>query len=162
YQKHQAEARRDRLAGIGLDRQALKPVEHHTAHAAAAYYTAPWRDSRSGAETLVLTCDGSGDRLSASVSIGRGNELTRIAEISEHDSIGRLYALITRLMGMVPLEHEYKVMGLAPYAGNSQGVRGVTDMLCGLFEFTKDPMVWHRKAGIPSMYSAFGFLKRML
>jgi carbamoyltransferase len=159
YQQRRAEERCDRLAGIGLDRKALEPVEHHTAHAAAAYYTAPWRDQ---GQTLVLTCDGSGDRLSGSVSIGQGSQLRRIAEISEHDSIGRLYALITRLMGMVPLEHEYKVMGLAPYAGNSAGVRSVTDNLCGLFEFPNDALSWKRKSGVPSMYSAYGFLKKLL
>jgi carbamoyltransferase len=162
YQKRQAGTRAERLGEIGLNRASLEPVEHHTAHAAAAYYTAPWRESQSRAETLVLTCDGSGDRLSASVSIGQGNSLRRIAEISEHDSIGRLYALVTRLMGMVPLEHEYKVMGLAPYAGNSTGVRQIAEMLCGLFEFTKEPMIWRRKEGVPSMYSAFGFLKNLL
>ena len=161
YQRRRAEARTERLSEIGLDRNALEPVEHHMAHAAAAYYTAPWRDNHSASKTLVLTCDGSGDRLSGSVSIGQGSDLERIAEISEHDSIGRLYALVTRLMGMVPLEHEYKVMGLAPYAGNSMGVQGVTDALCGLFEFTKNPLVWQRKAGVPSMYSAYGFLKNL-
>ena len=45
--------------------------------------------------------------------------------MSEHDSIGRLYALVTRSLGMVPLEHEYKVMGLAPYAANSRGAADV-------------------------------------
>ena len=133
YQHRRAEQRANELEKIGLDRKFLKPVEHHRAHAAAAYYTAPWRDQHSSAQTLVLTCDGAGDRLSATVSIGQGAELTRIAEISEHDSIGRLYALVTRLMGMVPMEHEYKVMGLAPYAGNSAGVGSVADTLYGLF-----------------------------
>jgi carbamoyltransferase len=161
YQKRQAESRAGQLSRIGLDRKVLEPVEHHLAHAAAAYYTAPWRDQSSSSKTLVLTCDGSGDRLCASVSIGQGAELTRIAEVSEHDSIGRLYALVTRLMGMVPLEHEYKVMGLAPYAGNSAGVQGMTEALTGLFEFTKAPLAWRRKKGVPSMYAAYGFLKKM-
>jgi predicted NodU family carbamoyl transferase len=40
------------------------PVEHHLAHASAAYYTSPWNRETA----LVVTCDGSGDRLSATVS----------------------------------------------------------------------------------------------
>ena len=53
---------------IGLRGGELAPVEHHQAHAAAAYYTAPW--GKTGEKVLVLTCDGSGDRFSATVSIG--------------------------------------------------------------------------------------------
>ena len=30
--------------------------------------------------------------------------------------IGRLYRYVTLIMGLKPNEHEYKVMGLAPYA----------------------------------------------
>ena len=61
----------------------------------------------------MFTCDGSGDRLCATVSVGEGSILTRLAAVSEHDSIGRLYSLVTRYLGIAPLEHEYKVMGLA-------------------------------------------------
>ena len=97
----------------------LEPVEHHQAHAAAAYYTSPW--GKTAEKVLVLTCDGSGDRLSATVSIGENGGITRLAQMSEHDSIGRLYALVTHWLGMCPLEHEYKVMGLAPYAAIRAG-----------------------------------------
>ncbi len=101
-------------ASWASSRERMEPVEHHLAHASAAYYTCPWPDE----PVLVLTCDGSGDRLCATVSMGERGELTRIAQISEHDSIGRLYAMVTRYLGMAPLEHEYKVMGLAPYVGS--------------------------------------------
>ncbi|MEO8097088.1 MAG: carbamoyltransferase C-terminal domain-containing protein [Acidobacteriota bacterium] len=164
YQSHKAAQRTDRLLQLGLAEEQLASVEHHRAHAAAAYYTAPWRPSlRSWPErTLVLTCDGSGDRLCATVSIGEGATLSRVAHISEHDSIGRLYALVTRYLGMVPLEHEYKVMGLAPYASSSRGAAYVAGLLGDLFEFTADALVWRRKRGVPSMYAAYGFLERLL
>jgi carbamoyltransferase len=164
YQRRKAAERVDHLQGAGLEPRQLVAVEHHRAHAAAAYYTAPWRRSPASfpERTLVLTCDGSGDRLSATVSIGEGASLTRIAEVSEHDSIGRLYALVTRYLGMVPLEHEYKVMGLAPYASAARGSAEVARMFADLFEFTSDAMVWRRKADVPSMYAAYGFLEKML
>jgi carbamoyltransferase-like protein/peptidase M48-like protein len=103
YQRRKAGERGDRLASLGFAREQLVPVEHHLAHASAAYYTSPWKSEK----VLVVTCDGSGDRLSATLSTGERGRLTRIAEISEHDSIGRLYALVTRSLGMTPLEHEY-------------------------------------------------------
>ncbi len=151
YQRTKAADRIRRLTTLGLSRDQMTPVEHHLAHASAAYYTSPFR----GAKTLVLTCDGSGDRLSATVSIGQEQTLDRIAEVSEHDSIGRLYALVTRHLGMSPLEHEYKVMGLAPYASAM--------MFLELFEFPRgQPMTWRRRRGVPSMYAAYGLLRRML
>ena len=162
YQKRRAEARAEALAQAGLGKERQVTVEHHVAHASAAYYTAPWRGASAEARTLVLTCDGSGDRLSATVSIGRGNRLDRIATVSEHDSIGRLYALVTRLMGMAPLEHEYKVMGLAPYAAGSARAVEVAGAFGELFEFSSDGLSWKRRKGVPSMYAAYSFLKDLL
>ncbi len=164
YQRRKASERVDEIRKLGLEQNPLSAVEHHRAHAAAAYYTAPWRRSAHSFpdRTLVLTCDGSGDRLSATVSIGDGPSLTRIAEVSEHDSIGRLYALVTQYLGMVPLEHEYKVMGLAPYASAARGSAAVHKLLADLFEFPQDSIAWRRKRGVPSMYAAYDFLARQL
>ena len=158
YRKLLARERAGRLAEAGFEKGQLAPVEHHLAHASAAYYTSPWPGER----TLVLTCDGSGDRLSATVNIGESGVLTRIAEVSEHDSIGRLYALATRYLGMAPLEHEYKVMGLAPYVSGPKAAEEAARPFCDLFEFTANPLVWRRRKGVPSMYAAYGFLRRML
>ena len=160
YQRRRAAERAEQLGAIGLSSEQLAPVEHHQAHAGAAYYTSPW--GRTGDKVLVLTCDGSGDRLSATVSIGEKGRLTRLAQVSEHDSIGRLYSLVTRWLGMVPQEHEYKVMGLAPYAANSRGAADVARALEGLFEFTRDGFGWRRKKGVPSMYAAYEFLRTLL
>ncbi|RKX60465.1 MAG: hypothetical protein DRP29_02615 [Thermodesulfobacteriota bacterium] len=86
-------------------------VEHHLTHAACAYYTRPWND-----KTLVLTLDGSGDGVSSTVNIGEGFRIKRIAWSTSYDSIGNnLYSEITGYLGLKRWEHEYKVMGLAPF-----------------------------------------------
>ena len=161
YQARKAAQRSARLQAIGLRAEQLVPIEHHHAHAAAAYYTSPYR-RQDGEKVLVFTCDGSGDRLAATVSIGEKTELRRLAEVSDHDSIGRLYSLVTRWMGMVPLEHEYKVMGLAPYAADSPEAAEIARGLEGLFEFAEDGLAWRRRKGVPSMYAAYEFLARRL
>jgi carbamoyltransferase len=93
-----------------LDREILF-IEHHLAHAACAYYQRPWED-----ETLVLTLDGAGDCLSSTVSIGQGFNMKRIASSTHYDSLSNnLYSEITGYLGLKRWEHEYKVMGLAPY-----------------------------------------------
>jgi len=160
YQRRRAADRAEHLSAIGLSGGQLAPVEHHQAHAAAAYYTSPWGKTRE--KVLVLTCDGSGDRVSATVSIGENGKLSRVAQVSEHDSIGRLYALVTRRLGMCPMEHEYKVMGLAPYAANSRGAADVARALEALFEFTADGLGWRRRKGVPSLYAAYEFLGALL
>lgn len=96
---------------LGIENKEAMFVEHHHAHAASAYYQRPWDD-----ETLVLTLDGSGDGLSSTVNIGRNSEIERIASSVSYDSIGNnLYSEITGYLGMKRWEHEYKVMGMAPY-----------------------------------------------
>lgn len=160
YQRRRAAERTGHLEAIGVGRTQLAPVEHHQAHAAAAFYTAPWGGD--GGKTLVFTCDGSGDRVSATVSMGEKGGLSRLAEVSEHDSIGRVYALVTRHLGMVPLEHEYKVMGLAPYAAHTRAAADIASNLEALFEFTPQRLAWQRRRGVPSLYSGYALVRNLL
>src|SRR5437773_1962371 len=98
---------------LGIDADRVSFVDHHTCHAAAAYFGSPF----AGAPALVLTNDNSGDGLCATASRGRGVTLERSeATPSGPGSLGSFYTLVTLLLGMKPGEHEYKVMGLAPYA----------------------------------------------
>lgn len=88
--------------------------EHHECHAATAYYLAPFRQP--DRPMLVVTMDASGDGLCATVSRALGGRLERLHGVSSYHSLGEFYTRITELLGMRPLDHEYKVMGLAPYA----------------------------------------------
>jgi carbamoyltransferase len=128
----------DRLAlvsshlGVGADR--IVAFDHHTCHAATAYFGAPF----SGERALVLTNDNSGDSLCATASVARGTTLER-REVtpSAPGSLGSFYSFVTLLLGMKPGEHEYKVMGLAPYASAREteraaaALRGVFDLVPG-------------------------------
>lgn len=96
---------------IGLRDKDLAFVDHHLSHAAGAFYQRPWRD-----DTLVLTLDGAGDGISATVNIGSGTSIRRIASTTFYDSPGNnLYSEVTGYLGLKRWEHEHKVMGLAPY-----------------------------------------------
>ena len=63
--------------------QEVKHIEHHTAHAAAAYYGWGTKDP-----VLVLTCDGFGDGYCATVNIGENGVLKRIASVPQDESVG--------------------------------------------------------------------------
>ena len=86
--------------------------EHHLTHGATAYYSSVYNQSQS----LVLTLDAEGDKLCSTVSIFEGNNIKRIASTSREHSLGWIYFYVTKYLGMKPMEHEYKVMGLAPYS----------------------------------------------
>lgn len=100
-----------RLKSMGIN---VAPTfyEHHFLHAAKAHFCC-WFGTDNN---LVLTCDGSGDAVCATVNICKGKNIERIVEISNYNSIGEFYTRITQYLGMKPMSHEYKVMGLAPYA----------------------------------------------
>lgn len=98
---------------LAIDEKEVSFVDHHLAHGAAAYFGSGFDLSK---PTLILTCDGAGDGLSATVSIGNGSEIERIASTSRRASLGKVYSRVTYMLGLKPWEHEYKVMGLAPYA----------------------------------------------
>ena len=121
-------------AHLGLDAGRVAIVDHHACHAAAAYLGSPF----GGAPALVLTNDNSGDGLCATVSTGRGAAVERHEALrSGPGSLGSFYTLVTLLLGMKPGEHEYKVMGLAPYAPARQAedalaaLRTVFDFVAG-------------------------------
>lgn len=109
---------------FGFENARFSFVDHHLCHAAASYYGRPWND-----DTLVLTLDGRGDGLCATVSIGSGTEIKRVSSTRGGHSIAEVYLGVTSFLGMKPLEHEYKVMGLAPYASSQHG-----DRAAGIFE----------------------------
>lgn len=103
------------LTKLGIPQNEIIFVEHHLAHAATAYYLSPWDLNE---EVLVLTADAAGDGLSSTVSVAHKGQIERIqgSETSYYDSLGYcFYSEITAYLGMQPGDHEYKVMGLAPY-----------------------------------------------
>ncbi len=101
---------------LGIAKNNIYIIEHHTAHAAAAYYASPFAGGDMET-TAVLTNDASGDGLCATWNTAGPKGIDRIAASpSAAGSLGSFYSLITQYLGMRQLEHEYKVMGLAPYA----------------------------------------------
>lgn len=103
------------LAEAGFADTTVSHHDHHHSHAATAYYGLRQSPTE---KYLVLTCDGAGDNVSASVRVWGGGNCQEIASTPEGDSLGAIYSWITFGMGFVPLEHEYKLMGMGPYASD--------------------------------------------
>ena len=88
-------------------------MDHHTCHAYYAAFAPNIKEKKSG----ILTIDSEGDGLNQTFWIfdKSKNKLIKINESSECD-LARIYRFITLILKMKPNEHEFKVMGLAPYA----------------------------------------------
>lgn len=102
----------DQLQKLNIRTDHVKIYDHHLLHAATACYTNWYRKDRH----LVITLDGSGDAICATINKFENGKLEKISEIFNYNSICELYTRVTQHLGMKPMSHEYKVMGMAPYA----------------------------------------------
>jgi carbamoyltransferase len=146
-------------AAAGIAPGQIREIDHHLCHAMAAYWGSPWR----GKPALVLTCDGAGDDLCATVSVADAEgRLTRLAAVDESHSPALVYLTVTTLLGMVPNEHEYKLMGMAPYAEAEAAERAAAVFESMLEWDPINPLLWRRRPGVPNTYYCYDWLRRRL
>jgi len=114
YRKSEENRKQNIAKKLNISEEKITLQEHHLGHAYTAMYGSGFLEKNE--PFLVLTLDGEGDGICSTVSIVKNGKIRRIAKTTNAYSIGLLYLEVTRYLGMKPLEHEYKVMGLAPYA----------------------------------------------
>jgi len=121
-----------KLRNQGFDTSNVVFYDHHGSHAATAYYGL----RKSSEDYLVLTCDGSGDDLCATVRIMGPKKDEVVASTQWNNSLGAMYSWTTFRMGFIPLEHEYKLMGMAPYTSGkyAEEVEKIYNSFLGLDE----------------------------
>ncbi len=123
---------------LNISPEKVEFIDHHECHSNYAYFSSPFR-----ADTLILTADGFGDGLNATVSVARDNKITRIFQ-TDNCQIARIYRYITLLLGMKPFEHEYKVMGLAPYS-NVKELERAYEVFSELMKVEGLEFQWNKK-----------------
>ncbi len=98
------------LETLGFERERVRFVAHHVAHAASAHLASPF------ATSAVLVADGRGE--SASSLLGRydaDGHLEMLAAQALPHSLGLLYEELTEHLGFRRSSDEYKVMAMASY-----------------------------------------------
>lgn len=93
----------------------IKVVTHEDAHTYYSYYGS----HLAGEEVLALTAEGIGDYSNSTISVFNLMGRKEISYSTEA-RLATIYQYITLLLGMKPAQHEYKVMGLAPYANKRE------------------------------------------
>lgn len=98
----------------------IRMFRHEDCHKAYGFYSqAERRDT-----VLLMTIEGGGDDSSATVSTVSNGAIKE--HFRTNDAMtGRLYRYVTLFLGMKPCQHEYKVMGLAPYGTEYHGQRAL-------------------------------------
>lgn len=108
--------------GDGDGEVPLFQADHHESHAYYAFYS---QDER--AATLVFTADGWGDGRNATAALMAPDAQGQLARTQIHSSatcnLARVYRFMTLMLGMKPSDHEFKVMGLAPYGKSEYSER---------------------------------------
>jgi carbamoyltransferase len=87
---------------------------HEDCHVFYGYFGSHIRE-----KALAFTMESTGDYSNGTVSVinpGRREEISRDTE----NHLAHIYSYITLLLGMKPAQHEYKIMGLAPYANSRE------------------------------------------
>ena len=118
--RYSADLTIDRLAerfDFRLDRDRLRDVPHHLAHAVSCFTRSGMKDA------LVLVVDGRGEESSGTVYQASGQQLTELATYDLSKSLGTIYLMAIALVGY-SFGDEYKVMGLAPY-GNPETYKDI-------------------------------------
>ena len=87
----------------------IRYIDHHLSHAAAGYYTSPFR------EAIVLCIDSIGEFDTVSIWHGKDQKLKKIYSQKYPHSVGLWYSALTQRVGLKPQEDEYILMGMAAY-----------------------------------------------
>jgi len=105
---------------LGLPADRIMTVRHEDCHQSYGYFAT--RTPRG--KKLIFTVEGGGDDSSATVSIAEDGGIREVYTTNDFQ-LGRLYRYVTLLLGMKPNQHEYKIMGLAPYGTEYHGKRSL-------------------------------------
>jgi len=83
--------------------------KHHYSHAAAGYYTSAFNDA------VIVVLDAIGEYNTSTIWVGEGNKIKLKYKQNYPVSFGLFYSAFTQLIGLMPNQEEYIMMGMAAY-----------------------------------------------
>ena len=101
---------RSGLRALGVSEDRLRFYDHHSCHAAAAFFSRPPRLLVDSRECCCITLDGRGDLASGKI-IEFDQKPVVLDVTSMFDSLGMLWAFVTAALGFKAFRHEGKIAG---------------------------------------------------
>jgi carbamoyltransferase len=87
----------------------VKYFNHHYSHACAGYYTSKFTDA------AIVVLDAIGEYNTSTIWVGEGEEIKLKFKQNYPVSFGLFYSAFTKLIGLMPNQEEYIMMGMAAY-----------------------------------------------
>ena len=94
---------------FNIDGIPRKSFKHHYSHACAGYYTSPFNDA------VVVVLDAIGEYNTSTIWVGEGENIKLKYKQNYPVSFGLFYSAFTQLIGLMPNQEEYIMMGMAAY-----------------------------------------------
>jgi carbamoyltransferase len=87
----------------------VKTFKHHYSHACAGYYTSSFNDA------VIVVLDAIGEYNTSTIWVGEGERIKLKYKQNYPTSFGLFYSAFTKLIGLIPNQEEYIMMGMAAY-----------------------------------------------
>jgi carbamoyltransferase len=98
-----------------------KSFGHHYSHAAAGYYTSSFNDA------AIVVLDAIGEYNTSTIWVGEGDKIKLKYKQNYPVSFGLFYSAFTQLVGLMPNQEEYIMMGMAAYGDWTKYYKKVND-----------------------------------
>lgn len=98
-----------------------KSFKHHYSHAAAGYYTSPFVDA------VIVVLDAIGEYNTSTIWVGENEKIKLKYKQNYPVSFGLFYSAFTKLIGLMPNQEEYIMMGMAAYGDPNKYLRKVIE-----------------------------------
>jgi carbamoyltransferase len=95
--------------------------KHHYSHAAAGYFTSTFDDA------VIVVLDSIGEFNTSTIWTGEGAKITLKEKHNYPFSFGLFYSAFTQLIGLMPNQEEYIMMGMAAYGDSKKYYKKVND-----------------------------------
>lgn len=87
----------------------IKYFNHHYSHACAGYYTSKFDDA------VIVVLDAIGEYNTSTIWVGEKEKIKLVKKFNYPFSFGLFYSAFTALIGLMPNQEEYIMMGMAAY-----------------------------------------------
>ena len=94
---------------FNIDGIPRKSFKHHYSHACAGYYTSKFTDA------AIVVLDAIGEYNTSTIWVGEGEKINLKYKQNYPVSFGLFYSAFTKLIGLMPNQEEYIMMGMAAY-----------------------------------------------
>jgi carbamoyltransferase len=115
YEKSQLKRLRIKIRGGQSDwlpkfnHKKVKKFKHHYSHAAAGYYTSTFDNA------VIVVLDAIGEFNTSTIWTGQKEKISIVKKENYPFSFGLFYSAFTQLIGLMPNQEEYIMMGMAAY-----------------------------------------------